>query len=381
MIGDDNGSNGTAIELVSGSALQALTRAEVDMQIATAKKYPRNLSRVVARATELATFSLDMAESCFYRLVRRGEGGREKVIEGPSIRMAEIILSSWGNLRAGSRIVDIGDQFLTAQGVVHDLENNVLVTKETQRRITTKHGKRYGDDMIVVTANAAASIALRNATFSVIPRAVASEVEAAIKAKMEKGGFGSLEQLRERMVVAFGKLGVKPDELERHLQKKVSAISMVDVMEMRRVYTTINDGLRTVEQVFRGAPIDDRDDAEVVGDTAATASDALANSLGGNGNDDSEIAVRRPAPAAPAGNGDRTPHPRTGLKAHRGDAGKIRDLLDAPGKVSDEMWHRALAKVKPGATLLADVDAASYENVLVALEEELDLAAEAARNA
>lgn len=52
---------------------------------------------------------------------------------------------------------------MTAQGVFHDLERNVAITYEVRRRIVDKNGRRYKPDMIGVTANAACSIALRNA--------------------------------------------------------------------------------------------------------------------------------------------------------------------------------------------------------------------------
>src|SRR5678816_4803120 len=98
----------------------------------------------------------------FYSLPR---GGRN--IVGPSVRFAEVVASSWGNIRSGARIIDIDDKFITAQGQCFDLEKNICVQVEVKRRITKKDGKRYDDDMIGVTGNAACSISLRNAVFKV----------------------------------------------------------------------------------------------------------------------------------------------------------------------------------------------------------------------
>ena len=40
----------------------------------------------------------------FYVLRRRGANGQENVIEGLSVRMAEIIAGAWGNIRVQTRI-------------------------------------------------------------------------------------------------------------------------------------------------------------------------------------------------------------------------------------------------------------------------------------
>jgi hypothetical protein len=42
----------------------------------------------------------------------------------------------------------MGAEFVTAQGVFHDLERNVAITYEVQRRIVDKEGHRYSADMV-----------------------------------------------------------------------------------------------------------------------------------------------------------------------------------------------------------------------------------------
>ena len=86
------------IEIKQADMLQAINRAEVDIQIATAKQYPRDLSRVLNQIKTYATMDMETAEDCFYAL-RRGKGSDQQVIEGVSVRLAEIIASAWGNIR------------------------------------------------------------------------------------------------------------------------------------------------------------------------------------------------------------------------------------------------------------------------------------------
>src|SRR5262245_11187920 len=152
--------------LHTATALESLNRSEIDIQIATARKYPRSLLKFKNDAEAMACLDEETASSCFYALKRA-----EKPIEGPSVRLAEIVASAWGNLRSGARIIAEDEKFVVAQGACHDLEKNVAFQVEVRRRITDKNGRRYSDDMITTTCNAACSIALRNAIFKAIPGA------------------------------------------------------------------------------------------------------------------------------------------------------------------------------------------------------------------
>src|ERR1700760_4459967 len=113
------------IEVLEPTALEASARAEIDMQISTAKRYPRMLSKVKSDMLSFATLDEETAAACFYSLPRG-----DKNIQGPSVRLAEIAVSCYGNLRAGSRAVQTvttGDSpHVIVQAVCHDLERNTL---------------------------------------------------------------------------------------------------------------------------------------------------------------------------------------------------------------------------------------------------------------
>lgn len=153
------------IEIQQAEMLQAINRSEVDVQVSTAKQYPRNLPEVLNKILTYATMDTETAEDCFYVLKRGGS-----TIEGLSVRMSEIIAGAWGNLRVQTRIIGNDGKTITAQGVCHDLETNVAVSVEVKRRITDKYGKTFSEDMQVVTGNAASAIAYRNAVLKVVQR-------------------------------------------------------------------------------------------------------------------------------------------------------------------------------------------------------------------
>lgn len=230
--------------------LSALNKSEVDVQIATAKRYPRNLDEVRNKIKTYASNDQETAEDCFYVLRRKGVRGEDSVIEGLSVRMAEIIAGAWGNLRVATRIIGNDGKMITAQAVCHDLETNVAVSKEVKRRITGRDGKPYSEDMQVVTGNAAASIAFRNAVLAVIPKAVTKRVVEEVR-KVALGQSIDLETSRQNIIAYFNKLGVTREQLFFFLDiNTVEEIDQRMVYELRSAANAIKEGDTTVEDCF-----------------------------------------------------------------------------------------------------------------------------------
>lgn len=225
--------------------LAVISKAEIDVQIATAHRFPRSLKAFRDEALAMVTLTEEIAEECIYALPRDG-----KTIEGPSARFAEVIASAWGNSRAGARVVDDAGEFVTAQGVFHDLQKNVAITYEVKRRITDKKGRRYSADMIGVTANAACSIALRNAILKGVPKAFWSSVyEAARKTIM--GDFQTLANRRAAALAAFQKFGVKAERIFEKLNVRGEEdISLEHLVVLRGLLTALREGDTTVEEAF-----------------------------------------------------------------------------------------------------------------------------------
>jgi hypothetical protein len=233
------------LNVIAPSAMEAQERAQIDVQIATARRYPRDLVRARAKMLQFATLDQDTAQSCFYTLKRDG-----KVIQGPSIRLAEIALACYGNIRGAARVIENDGRKLTAQGVCIDLENNVALSMEVQRRITNSSGYTYSEDMQIVTGNAANSIALRNVVFKVIPRALIDPVfEAAMDFAIGKGK--PLAERWQRAVDAFAGMGVQPDQLLKFVKKAdATKLTDADFKTLIGLHTAIRDGEITLETAF-----------------------------------------------------------------------------------------------------------------------------------
>jgi len=231
------------------SALSAITRAEIDTQIATAKQYPRSIGAVKQSMLSFATLDEETAAGCFYTLPGR-KGGDGKPLQGPSIRMAEIALSCYQNIRVGARVISDDGKIVTAQAICHDLQNNVCITIEVQRRVTNKEGKRYSEDMVVTTGNAACSIALRNAAFRVIPLALVKPVYEQAKL-VAVGDAKTLVSRRAGAVAHFKKMGVSESKI--YLSAGVSKLEDIGLEQLEILLgyaTAIKDGDATIDEVF-----------------------------------------------------------------------------------------------------------------------------------
>lgn len=257
----------------SAAALEALNRSEIDIQISTAKKYPRMVGESLNRIVGLATVNPQTASECFYSLRRGGEGGQ--AIEGPSVRLAEIVAASWGNLRVASQIVGNDGKFITARGICHDLETNVAVACEVKRRITDRSGRTYNDDMQVVTGNAAGAIAFRNAVFKVVPKAVISNAIAEIKGVLVKDTAQDFEEIKKKMFAVFAKKGVTKEMIYSYFDiKGDDEIDAEIVGELRTTYTAIREGQATAEELFI-KPYNEKNKTEAATKKAGSAADRI----------------------------------------------------------------------------------------------------------
>lgn len=288
------------IEVRQADMLQAINRAEVDMQIATAKQYPRDLTAVLNKIATYATMDRETAEDCFYVLRRKDATGQDTVIEGLSVRMAEIIAGAWGNLRVQTRIVGNDGRMITAQAICHDLETNFAVSKEVKRSIVTKKGYTYSQDMQVVTGNAAASIAFRNAVLTVIPKAVTKRIINEVK-QVALGQSIDLETSRQNIIAYFGKLGVSQQQLFDYLSiSKVEEIDKQRVFVLRATANAIKEGTTTVQETFVAPAVEAKKQAD--GKKAAkTAHDKAAAAIAkATGNDEASVEDDTETDEAPA---------------------------------------------------------------------------------
>lgn len=263
-------------------AITLITKAEIDTQIATAKAFPRSLAKFMKDVMSMATINADVAESCIYALPRAG-----KTVEGPSVRLAEMVAACYGNLQTGARVVYNDGKHVTAQGIVYDLERNIRHTEEVKRSILQhewKNGARTGkmitmnDDMQTVTGRAACAIAYRNAIFKVVPAALINDIIEKVR-EIAKGTAETLVVRRDKAMAYFKELGVKDAQVFDALEVKgLEDIDLDKLVTLRGMATALKNGEATIDGLFP------QPDAKAKAETAAKATEDKLNKKKNTGN-------------------------------------------------------------------------------------------------
>jgi len=242
----------TEIKVLAPSALEAIERAEIDIAIATAKRYPRDLALVKREMREMATKDVAVAASCSYALPRAG-----KTIIGPSVRMAEIVFSCFGNLNAGARIVSMTDEQVTCQAVCHDLQRNTRLAIEIPRNIYVSKKAKTPEEKAAairdakhITSLAALKIGFREAIFAVVPRSLVTPIwKEAQEVAIGKGR--TFDEARSACLDEFKKIGVSTKKVCEYLEiGGPEALTTGHLQILFGVLTSINEGETNIEAEF-----------------------------------------------------------------------------------------------------------------------------------
>lgn len=249
-----------------GNNLATIDRAEIDMQIATAKQYPRSVSACLDNARALIKMDKESASQAFYLL---DFYDKSKPVIGPSIRMAEILAGCWKNIRYGSRPLEVTDTTVVAQGYCYDLENNVAFTATKTKSIVDKRGNRFKPDLVVKIMLAAQAIAERDAILKVIPRAFANNlVEEAMN--VAEGGEKSMSERQDDAVKFYTSKGITEERLCAWLGvDSARDMTLKHLQILRALANSIKDGVTTLEEAFK-------DDSRVVVEKATINLDDVA---------------------------------------------------------------------------------------------------------
>lgn len=235
-----------ALAMLAPSVVESMQRAEIDVQISTAHRYPRSMQQFKKRAIEMATLDEETAESCLYS---RPVGGG-KFATGLSVRMAEIVGASYGNLRVAATIIEQTERYVKARGMAHDLESNFASACEVIESTVKKDGKPYDERMRIVIAKACLAKARRDATFQVVPKALCKPIEVQARA-VAVGNASTLVARREQVMSWVGKLGIDPARVFAALGANgEEEIGLDELAQLTGVKTAIKDGEVTVDEAF-----------------------------------------------------------------------------------------------------------------------------------
>jgi hypothetical protein len=239
------------VEIVDMSALAVSIKAEIDMQVTTARAFPRSMVAFRGEMEAMVTMSEEVATECIFALPRgKNDDGSKKFIEGASVRFAEIALYNFGNARSGSSMIGEDKESVTCEGFFHDLEKNVAIKTQVRRKITNSYGTRFNADMVTMTINAACALAKRNAILQGIPKALwVGFYDMARTTAI--GDAKTLVSKRTAMMAYFHKMNIAPEVITGFLgHKSVDDITLDDLAILKGIATAIKEGAVSVDKAF-----------------------------------------------------------------------------------------------------------------------------------
>jgi hypothetical protein len=224
--------------------------AEIQGAIILAKKFPRNQIEAMDRITT-ACQRPGLAEQAVYEYARGGSA-----ISGPSIRLAEAIAQNWGNIQFGVKELEQRNNESTVEVFCWDMETNVRQVKTFQvkhERHTKKGSYKLEDprDIYELTANQGAR-RLRACILGIIPGdvidAAVNQCECTLKAKADT----SPDALK-KLVEAFSVYKITKEQIEKRIQRRLDTITAAQLVQLRKVYNSIKDGMSAPADWFEVA--------------------------------------------------------------------------------------------------------------------------------
>lgn len=252
------------INSVDVEVFEAQERAAIDIQVSTAKRYPRNLIKVRDNSVAIACMNKETAESCRYVKPI----GDKKTTSGASVHLARIVCQQFGNIRVQQRIKQISEKTIIAEAVALDLETNYAVCAEARRSIIDKYGKRYKESIIETNAMAVMAIAERNAILKIIPKSIVDTVygEAFKKANGDLSDNAKLLIAKNNAFeFMLQNYGATEDEVCACLGLKTKeAITAEHVATLRGYVQALKDKELTPEELFERKKNRESENAKII---------------------------------------------------------------------------------------------------------------------
>lgn len=240
----------TTKQSVMGSLASSRASQEVQAQVMVARACPRDEERSL-HVMLAACKRKGMAENAMYAYPKG-----DKTITGPSIRLAEVMARSWGNMEFGIRELEADADGSLVEAFAWDMESNTrrTITFRVKHLRYSKNGglTKLTDprDVYEAMANFAAR-RLRACILAVIPDDIQEAcVSQVIKTLAGDSSDGTLAERVAKMANAFDAMGVSIAALEEFLRHGIDSTTEVELVQLRGVYTAIRDGAATPDRYF-----------------------------------------------------------------------------------------------------------------------------------
>lgn len=230
--------------------------AEAQGKLVIAKRFPRDEVAAYNKVAQ-ACQRKGIAEKAFYKYSRAGSS-----VEGPTIRFAEELARCWGNIDYGIKELSQDDGKSEMQAYAWDLETNAM----SVQNFTNPHIREVGGkakkltsqrDIYEINANMGAR-RLRARILAILPSDLVEMAIMECKKTLVGRNDEPLIDRVKKMVVAFGKIGVTQEMIEKRLKRKVETMTADDFTDYIGIFNAIKQGESKIADWF-SAPVEQSD--------------------------------------------------------------------------------------------------------------------------
>ena len=227
--------NEGAVSIESSRAI-----AEAQGKLLLAKRFPRD-AMAAYTAVITACKRPSLAEKALYSYPKSGQ-----TITGPSIRLAEELARCWGNIEFAWKELSQDENGSELQVYCWDMETNTISSQTfvVPHVMDTKQGKKKlanTRDIYEHCANMAGR-RMRARILAVIPPDLVEAAVAECRKTLEGNNDTPIEDRIKKMLLAFQKLGVKQELIEKRLGRTVDTMTPQDIAEYITIYNSLKDG-------------------------------------------------------------------------------------------------------------------------------------------
>ena len=226
---------------------QSRAVAEVQAAVVVAQNMPRDINKA-REQMRLACGSLALAQKAFYSVPNRGQG--------PSVHLARELARCWGNVQHGMVELKRDDRAGESemQAFAWDVEHNTRSVRSfinPHVRMKGKQRQALTDvNDIVNQNNNAASRAVRETIFTVLPVWFVEEAKELCQATLQRGDGEPLEERVAKAITAFGRDGITADMLEGRLGRGQDRWDEQDVADLLVLFQSLRSGDTSREDAF-----------------------------------------------------------------------------------------------------------------------------------
>lgn len=227
--------------------------AEAQGKLVIAKRFPRDEVQAYNRVAQ-ACQRKGIAEKAFYSY-NRGGG----TVSGPTIRFAEELARCWGNIDYGIKELSQDEGKSEMQAYAWDLETNA----QSVQNFTNPHIREVGGkakiltsqrDIYEINANMGAR-RLRSRILAILPTDLVDMAINECKKTLAGNNDEPLIDRVKKMVVAFGKIGVTQEQIEKRLGRKVDTMTIDDFTDYIGIYNAIKQGESKISEWFEAEKV------------------------------------------------------------------------------------------------------------------------------